>query len=214
MCTYKLSGHSGRFDKVTLSSFRCNNLVAAGATALEASRQSGGPFVRRILASRLQGAKPAAVRPRLPFRLRRRFQDVPPQHERTKRSGHHMKPLIGQPVIRQEDARFLRGQGRFVDDVHVEGMLHAALFRSSWPHGRIRKIDVAAAAALPGVVGVFTLPDFRAFLKANPIAHCGDARALSTSCNCRSPPTRSDMSASRWPSRSRPALTSQRTPSR
>ena len=76
-----------------------------------------------------------------------------------------MKPLIGEPVIRQEDARFLRGQGRFVDDVHVEGMIHAALFRSSWPHGRIRKVDVAAAAALPGVVGVFTLPDFRAFLK-------------------------------------------------
>ena len=76
-----------------------------------------------------------------------------------------MKPLIGEPIIRQEDARFLRGQGRFVDDVHVEGMLHAAIFRSSWPHGRIGKIDVAAAAALTGVVGVFTLPDFRTFLK-------------------------------------------------
>ena len=74
-------------------------------------------------------------------------------------------PLIGEPIVRQEDARLLRGRGRFVDDVHVDGMLHAALFRSSWPHGRIRSIDVAAAAALPGVVGVFTLPDFSAFLK-------------------------------------------------
>lgn len=74
-------------------------------------------------------------------------------------------PLIGEPIVRQEDARLLRGRGRFVDDVHVDGMLHAALFRSSWPHGRIRNIDVAAAAALPGVVGVFTLPDFSAFLK-------------------------------------------------
>ena len=67
--------------------------------------------------------------------------------------------------MRREDARFLRGQGRFVDDIHVDGMLHAALFRSSWPHGRIRNINVAAAAALSGVVGVFKLPDFRAFLK-------------------------------------------------
>ena len=74
-------------------------------------------------------------------------------------------PLIGEPIVRQEDARLLRGQGRFVDDVHVDGMLHAALFRSAWPHGRIRNIDVAAAAALPGVVGVFTLPDFSAFLR-------------------------------------------------
>ena len=110
-----------------------------------------------------------------------------------------MKPLIGEPIVRQEDARLLRGQGRFVDDVHVDGMLHAALFRSSWPHGRIRTIDVAAAAALPGVVGVFTLPDFSCFLEADPIAHCGDARALKSSCNCRSPPTRSAMSANRWP---------------
>ena len=83
-------------------------------------------------------------------------------HEDT---DHRVKPLIGEPIIRQEDARFLRGQGRFVDDVHVAGMLHAALFRSSWPHGRIRKIDIAAAAALPGVVGIFTLPDFCAFLR-------------------------------------------------
>ncbi len=74
-------------------------------------------------------------------------------------------PLIGEPIVRQEDARLLRGQGRFVDDVHLDGMLHAALFRSAWPHGRIRTIDVAAAAALPGVVGVFTLPDFSAFLR-------------------------------------------------
>ena len=80
-------------------------------------------------------------------------------------SGHRAMPLIGEPIVRQEDARLLRGQGRFVDDVHIDGMLHAALFRSAWPHGRIRNIDVAAAAALPGVVGVFTLPDFSASLR-------------------------------------------------
>ena len=80
-------------------------------------------------------------------------------------SGYRAMPLIGEPIVRQEDARLLRGQGRFVDDVHIDGMLHAALFRSAWPHGRIRNIDVAAAAALPGIVGVFTLPDFSASLR-------------------------------------------------
>jgi aerobic carbon-monoxide dehydrogenase large subunit len=76
-----------------------------------------------------------------------------------------VKPLVGQPVIRNEDVRLLTGRGRYVDDVHVEGMLHAAVFRSSRPHGRIVAIDVSRAATLPGVVRVFTLADFASFLK-------------------------------------------------
>jgi len=76
-----------------------------------------------------------------------------------------LKTLVGQPVIRTEDVRLLTGRGRYVDDVHVEGMLHAAVFRSSRPHGRIVAIDSSRAIALPGVVRVFTLPDFVAFLK-------------------------------------------------
>ena len=60
---------------------------------------------------------------------------------------------VGEPIARREDRRFLTGAGRYVDDVHLEGMLHASLFRSSWPHARIRSVDTAAAAAVPGVVG-------------------------------------------------------------
>ena len=71
-----------------------------------------------------------------------------------------MTEHVGKPIPRREDARLLKGQGRYVDDVHLEGMLHAALFRSAWPHGHIRRLDVAAAAALPGVAGVFTHSDF------------------------------------------------------
>jgi carbon-monoxide dehydrogenase large subunit len=71
-----------------------------------------------------------------------------------------MNHYVGLPVARQEDFRFLTGDGRYVDDIHVDGMLHAALYRSSWPHGRIRQIDIARAAALPGVVGAFTHCDF------------------------------------------------------
>ena len=76
-----------------------------------------------------------------------------------------MKRLIGEPILRREDTRLLKGQGRYVDDAHVQGMLHAAVFRSSKPHGRVLSIDTSKAAALPGVAGVFTLPDFAAFLK-------------------------------------------------
>ena len=59
----------------------------------------------------------------------------------------------------------MSGRGRYVDDVHLDGMLHAAVFRSSRAHGRILRIDVAAASALPGIVGVFTHAEFEAVLK-------------------------------------------------
>ena len=57
---------------------------------------------------------------------------------------------------RKEDARFLRGQGNYVDDVVMPGMLHSAILRSPYAHARIRSIDTTAAAALPGVHAVIT----------------------------------------------------------
>ena len=67
--------------------------------------------------------------------------------------------VVGTPVERIEDLRLLRGEGRYVDDLHPEGLLHAALLRSSVAHGRIRSIDVKAALAMPGVRGVFIAED-------------------------------------------------------
>jgi carbon-monoxide dehydrogenase large subunit len=70
--------------------------------------------------------------------------------------------LIGSPVERLEDLRFLRGRGEYVDDLAREGVLHAAILRSSVAHGRIRAIDTAAARALPGVHSVITAKDLLA----------------------------------------------------
>ena len=64
--------------------------------------------------------------------------------------------LIGQAVARAEDARFVAGTGRFVDDLAREGMLHAVVLRSSIAHGRIRSLEASAARALPGVRAVIT----------------------------------------------------------
>jgi aerobic carbon-monoxide dehydrogenase large subunit len=64
--------------------------------------------------------------------------------------------LIGAPIERLEDVRFLRGRGQFVDDMTCEGLLHAVVLRSSVAHGRIRAIDTAAALARPGVHAVIT----------------------------------------------------------
>jgi carbon-monoxide dehydrogenase large subunit len=65
-------------------------------------------------------------------------------------------PYIGRPVERLEDLRFLQGQGQYVDDLTRDGLLHAAIFRSPFAHGRILSIDVSAARALPGVRDVIT----------------------------------------------------------
>ena len=67
--------------------------------------------------------------------------------------------LVGQPVARAEDDRFLRGTGQFVDDLERPGLLHAAILRSSVPHGRIIGIDTQAARTMPGVHAVFTADD-------------------------------------------------------
>src|SRR5947209_9032791 len=57
---------------------------------------------------------------------------------------------------RKEDPRFIRGQGRYVDDVVLPGMLHGAVLRSPLAHARIRSIDTSAAEALHGVHAVIT----------------------------------------------------------
>ncbi len=77
--------------------------------------------------------------------------------------------LIGNPVERLEDLRFLRGRGQFVDDVPCAGVLHAAILRSSVAHGRIRAIDTSAARARPGVRAVITAADIGASLPTIPL---------------------------------------------
>jgi aerobic carbon-monoxide dehydrogenase large subunit len=67
--------------------------------------------------------------------------------------------FVGSPIERLEDFRFLTGRGQYVDDLHSEGMLHAAILRSSIAHGRIHSIDVSAARTRPGVHAVITAAD-------------------------------------------------------
>jgi len=67
--------------------------------------------------------------------------------------------LIGSPIERVEDLRFVQGRGQFVDDLNRPGQWHAAMVRSPLAHGRIRSIDTSAALALPGVRAVVTARD-------------------------------------------------------
>ena len=72
------------------------------------------------------------------------------------------KPMGYGRMLRKEDPRLIRGQGNFVDDVQLPGMLHLAILRSPVAHARIKSIDTSAAAALPGVVAVVTGADLAA----------------------------------------------------
>src|SRR5690242_2887903 len=62
----------------------------------------------------------------------------------------------GASIKRSEDPRILTGAGRYVDDIKLPGMLHAAFVRSPLAHARVLSIDVSAARALPGVVAALT----------------------------------------------------------
>src|SRR2546430_1285004 len=77
--------------------------------------------------------------------------------------------FFGAAVKRREDPRFLRGEGRFVDDVTLPGMLHAAFLRSPHAHARIVTIDTAAAVVAPGVVRVLTFGDLERWMKPLPL---------------------------------------------
>ena len=71
----------------------------------------------------------------------------------------------GNSVARIEDVALLRGEGRYVDDIRLPGMLHAAFVRSPHAHAAIRGIDKSAALALPGVKAVLALDDLRPYLR-------------------------------------------------
>jgi carbon-monoxide dehydrogenase large subunit len=62
---------------------------------------------------------------------------------------------IGQPSPRADASRLLQGRGRFVDDITLPRMVHAAFVRSPHAHARILLIDTAAALTMPGVVAIY-----------------------------------------------------------
>ncbi len=63
---------------------------------------------------------------------------------------------MGHSIKRKEDPRFIRGQGRYVDDIVLPGMLHLDIVRSPFAHARIKSIDTAKAMKVPGVLAVIT----------------------------------------------------------
>ena len=67
--------------------------------------------------------------------------------------------LRGQSLSRLEDARFLTGRGRYIEDIDYPDQTWMQVVRSPHAHAGIKRIDADAARAVPGVLGVFTATD-------------------------------------------------------
>lgn len=80
---------------------------------------------------------------------------------------------VGRAVQRVEDPRLLSGRGRYIDDVALPGMVHAAFVRSPYAHARLLSIDTSEAMAVGGVLGVYTATDLDALA---PMVSAGPMR--------------------------------------
>ncbi len=69
---------------------------------------------------------------------------------------------MGQSIKRKEDARFIRGQGHYVDDVKFPDMLYLDIARSPYAHAKIKAIHAEKALQVPGVLAVITGKDLEA----------------------------------------------------
>jgi aerobic carbon-monoxide dehydrogenase large subunit len=85
-------------------------------------------------------------------------------------AGIAAERYTGASIKRSEDPRILTGAGRYVDDIKLPGMLHAAFVRSPLAHARVLSVDVSAARALPGVVAAFTGAELEAMTIPQPDA--------------------------------------------
>ena len=92
----------------------------------------------------------------------------------TPTQGH----TFGDRMPRKEDGRFIRGKGKYVDDVRLPGMLHSAIVRSPFAHAKINNVDVSAALELQGVHAVITGADLEAQGLAWMPTLAGDTQAV------------------------------------
>ena len=72
---------------------------------------------------------------------------------------------VGQPLRRREEGRLVRGQGLFVEDYKLQGMLYLQFVRSPYAHARIDRVDVSKALAAPGVLAVLTGAEIAALVQ-------------------------------------------------
>ncbi len=76
---------------------------------------------------------------------------------------------VGKAMKRKEDLRLLTGRGRFMDDIRLPNMKHAAILRSPYPHAWIKGMAISKALKVAGVRGVLTGDDVAAMSQPFPV---------------------------------------------
>lgn len=76
------------------------------------------------------------------------------RHEAPAKGTH-----VGMSTLRRDDERFLRGQGSYVADVHLPGMVYAAVLRSPHASARLQRLDIGKALQVSGVHRIITFKD-------------------------------------------------------
>ena len=85
--------------------------------------------------------------------------------------------VIGQPLKRMEDPKFITGTGRFADDLSLPRMLHGVFVRSLYGHARVKGVDVSGAVSHPGVRLVLTGRGLSNSVNKMPTAWGGDTKS-------------------------------------
>ena len=86
---------------------------------------------------------------------------------------------VGARIKRIEDPKLIRGEGQFIDDLALGGMLHAVFVRSPHGHARITKVDLRRARAHPGVVTALAAADVSEIQKPLPVIPVEGTRVAS-----------------------------------
>jgi len=84
---------------------------------------------------------------------------TPDQVQTIRASEVDADEIFGSAVERREDPALLTGDAEYTDDIRDEEMAHVAFVRSQYGHARVEDVDASAAAAMDGVLGVYTHED-------------------------------------------------------
>ena len=87
-----------------------------------------------------------------------------------------LRSMVGANVKRKEDPSLITGAGKYVGDIKLPGMCHAAFVRSPYAHAKIVSIDTAAALARDGVLAVITGQDLLDQYEPVPVAGGDDVQ--------------------------------------
>src|SRR5215212_332832 len=105
-----------------------------------------------------------------------------------------VQDVLGAPVKRVEDARFITGKGRYLDDISLTGMTHLAILRSPYAHANIRSVDTSRAKGMPGVIAVIVGAD----IPYNPLPMAWPAGGASGITNNISAPRTLATDSVKW----------------